>query len=206
MAYASSKSAPYDWSANAVSKQPGDIWRSVFDSKAPEDSVKFKVVGCAKLGTLKLQKAPVEESFKDFFEQGYLFKADALEELEDKLGFEGDDKDVLLTQVERYNELYDAGIDEDFGKESFRLSRIDAPSYYGFWCGGSLLTTIDGLRINADMQVLDADGNAIDGLYAAGDCSGSLYNSNYPEYIVGNACGRSLTFVRHAVLKIADAS
>lgn len=48
------KSAPYDWSANAVSKQPGDIWRSVFDSKAPEDSVKFKVVGCAKLGTLKL--------------------------------------------------------------------------------------------------------------------------------------------------------
>lgn len=56
------------------------------------------------------------------------------------------------------------------------------------------------------MQVLDADGNAIDGLYAAGDCSGSLYNSNYPEYIVGNACGHSLTFVRHAVLKIADAS
>ena len=199
------ESAPYDWSANAASKQPGGVWCSIFDSKASEDSVKFKVVGCAKLGTLKLQKAPVEESFKDFFEQGYLFKADTLEELADKLGFEGDDKDALLAQVERYNELYDAGVDEDFGKESFRLSRIDTPPYYGFWCGGSLLTTIDGLRINADMQVLDADGNVIDGLYAAGDCSGSLYNSNYPEYIVGNACGRSLTFARHAVLKIADA-
>jgi succinate dehydrogenase/fumarate reductase flavoprotein subunit len=52
------------------------------------------------------------------------------------------------------------------------------------------------------MQVLDVTGKAIEGFYAAGDCSGSLFSGNYPEYLVGNACGRTLTEGRHAVLHI----
>ncbi len=56
-----------------------------------------------------------------------------------------------------------------------------------------LLCTLDGLRINTDMQVLDTDGNPIEGLYAAGDCSGGFFAHNYPEYIVGVAVGRTLT-------------
>ncbi len=49
------------------------------------------------------------------------------------------------------------------------------------------------------MQVLDEASNVIEGLYAAGDCSGSLFSGNYPEYLVGCACGRTVTFGRHAV-------
>ena len=75
--------------------------------------------------------------------------------------------------------------------------------FYGTWFGGSILTTGDGLRINEDMQVLDASTKPIEGLYAAGDCSGSMWANNYPEYIVGCACGRTLTFARHAVRHIA---
>ncbi len=58
---------------------------------------------------------------------------------------------------------------------------------------------MDGLRINEDMQVLNAESKPIEGLYAAGDCSGSIFGNNYPEYIVGCACGRTITFARHAV-------
>ena len=43
----------------------------------------------------------------------------------------------------------------------------------------------------------------IEGLYAAGDCSGSVFANNYPEYIVGCACGRTITFSRHAVRHMA---
>jgi predicted oxidoreductase len=43
------------------------------------------------------------------------------------------------------------------------------------------------------MQVLDEAGTPIEGLYAAGDCSGGFFAHNYPEYIVGVAVGRSLT-------------
>ena len=39
-------------------------------------------------------------------------------------------------------------------------------------CIRDRLTTLDGLRINEDMQVLTADGSVIEGFYAAGDVSG----------------------------------
>ena len=105
-------------------------------------------------------------------EAGILMKADTIEELADMLGFTGQDKDNFLAEVERYNGFYDNQVDEDFGKEAYRLSAIRQPPFYGCWFGGSLLTTIDGLRINENCQVLDPELNVIEGLYAAGDVSG----------------------------------
>lgn len=195
------ESAPYDWSAFAASKQPGGVWCSIFDNRAATDVLNFKLVGCAKIGTMLLQSGPIDAVFENLINKGFLIKSDTLEDLADKLGLPKED---FLAEVERYNGFYKAGKDEDFGKEPFRLSSISEPPYYGFWCGGSLLTTLDGLRINANMQVLDDEDNVIERLYAAGDCSGSLYSGNYPEYIVGNACGRTLTFGRHAVRHIAE--
>lgn len=72
-------------------------------------------------------------------------------------------------------------------------------SFYGVWFGGSLLTTLDGPKINKNMRVLDQDTEVISGLYAAGDTSRSLFSGNYPEYLVGCANGRTLTEGRHAV-------
>ena len=66
-----------------------------------------------------------------------------------------------------------------------------------------MLTTLDGLRINEDMQVLTADGSVIEGLYAAGDVSGCFYSDNYPEYIVACACGRTCTEGRHVARLLA---
>ncbi|MFR1639793.1 MAG: FAD-binding protein, partial [Eggerthellaceae bacterium] len=96
-----------------------------------------------------------------------------------------------------YNAQFDAQKDDDFGKEAYRLSALRTPPFYGCWFGGSMLTTLDGLRINKDCQVLDADDQVIDGLYAAGDVSGSFFSGNYPEYIVGCASGRTSTQGRH---------
>ena len=66
-----------------------------------------------------------------------------------------------------------------------------------------MLTTLDGLRINKDCQVLDAEDEVIPGLYAAGDASGSFFSGNYPEYLVGVACGRSTTQGRHVARYLA---
>ena len=132
-----------------------------------------------------------------------MVKADTLEELADKLGFAGEAKDAFLAEVDKYNSFFDAQKDGDFGKEAYRLSELRTAPFYGTWFGGSILTTVDGLRINPDMQVLDTEGHVIEGLYAAGDCSGSVFANNYPEYIVGCACGRTITFSRHAVRHMA---
>jgi len=197
------ESAPYDWCANAAGDQPGGVWCSLFDANAAADTIRFQVVGCAKIGTALFSLGKPEEAYKDGVEAGVLMQADTLEELADKLGFTGDAKKNLLAEVERYNGFYDAGVDEDFGKEAFRLSALRQPPYYGFWCGGSLLTTLDGLQIDENMRVLDTEHKVIDGLYAAGDTSGCLFSGNYPEYLVGCACGRTITEGRHAVRYIA---
>ena len=125
-----------------------------------------------------------------------------IEELADKLGFEGESKKAFLEQVERYNQQFDAQADDDYGKEAYRLSAIRTAPFYGLWFGGTLLTTIDGLRINSECQVLDEKGAAIEGFYAAGDVSGSFFSGNYPEYIVGVASGRSSTQGRHVARKL----
>lgn len=132
-----------------------------------------------------------------------MVKADTLEELADAMGFTGDDKTAFLEQVDRYNAQFDAQLDDDFGKEAYRLSAIRQAPFYGCWFGGTLLTTIDGLRINKHCQVLDASDEPIPGLYAAGDVSGSFFSGNYPEYIVGVACGRSTTQGRHVARFLA---
>lgn len=198
------ESLPYDNICNASAMQPGGVWCQVFDANAPEDIDRFAQAGCARLTTDPIrQGAAIDDLCATALEPGVMKKANTIEELADMLGFEGEPKQAFLAQVDRYNELYDAQQDEDFGKEAYRLSAIRKAPFYGCWYGGSLLTTIDGLTINEEMQVLDSEGNVIEGLYAAGDCSGSLFAGTYPEYVVGLACGRSSTQGRHIARRIA---
>ena len=89
------------------------------------------------------------------------------------------------------------------GKEPYRLSELRTPPFFGATLGGTLLTTIDGVRINADCQALNTDFEPIEGLYCAGDCSGSLFSGNYPDQMHGVACGRTMTEALHVVKLVA---
>ncbi len=175
------ESLPYDNICNASALQPGGVFCQVFDGNAPADIDRFAQAGCARLTTDRIRKgASVDELCAAALEPGIMKKADTLEELADMLGFAGEAKQNFLAQVDRYNELFDAQADEDFGKEAYRLSAI-----------------------RQEMQVLNTQGAVIEGLYAAGDCSGSLFAGTYPEYVVGLACGRSSTQGRHIARRLA---
>lgn len=171
-----------------------------------DDMLRFETVGCSRVVPYIEMGMTYDEYTAASQEAGILMKADTIEELADMLGFTGQDKDNFLAEVERYNGFYDNQVDEDFGKEAYRLSAIRQPPFYGCWFGGSLLTTIDGLRINENCQVLDPELNVIEGLYAAGDVSGSFFSGNYPEYVVGVACGRSSVEGRHVAKLLAGAA
>ena len=199
------ESAPYDQICFALGNQPGGVFCQVFDGNAADDIRRFVSTGCA-AGTREELDAGFDidgiielEGAKDV-----VMKADTLEELAEKLGFEGDAKDAFLATCERYNGFYDAQVDEDYGKEAYRLSELRTPPFYGCWFGASLLTTLDGIEINAKMQALAADRTPIEGLYAIGDNSGSFFATNYPEYIVGVACGRSVTQGRQLMKQISS--
>ena len=163
---------------------------------------RFHTIGCS-AQTRNGGEGYVLPKMEEAEELGCFFKADTLEELADKLGFTGEAKTTFLATVDRYNELYDAQNDEDFGKPAYRLSAIKTAPFYGCWLGASLLTTEQGIAINDKGQALDTNNQPMEGLYITGDMSGSFFANNYPCLMAGVAMGRTLTFAIKAVKQMA---
>lgn len=193
------ESSPYDFVVHGARKYDGNLWYQIFDSNWREDVTRFHTIGCSTMiqwegGNHQGEGLDeVEASLPAFIEGGMLMKADTLEELADKLLI---DKENFLATVARYNELAEKGEDEDFGKEPFRLSKIEKAPFYGVKLAGINLCTMNGLHINTRCQVLTAENKVIEGLYAVGNDSGDYYLDTYPNLCAGANAGRSATFGR----------
>lgn len=202
------ESTPYDNVVFSAAGQEGGVWCMVWDAKAPEDVKRFATIGCSTGGMWMVNFPNVDEWLAAIEQMMHadiapIKKADTLDELADMLGFQGVDKETFLAQVDSYNTAFDNQRDDEFGKEPYRLSELRTAPFYGAWFGGSLLTTLQGLRIDENMRVLDEESHPIDGLFAVGDCSGSMFANTYPELLVASACGRTLTFGRHVARYLA---
>lgn len=119
-----------------------------------------------------------------------MFIADTLDEMAAKLGC---DAATLKREVERYNSFVEAGYDSDFGKTSF-THKIEAP-YVARAMKPSIHHTMGGLAIDIDCHVLDTQGKAIPGLYAAGEVAGGIHAGNR---VGGNAIADIFVFGRIA--------
>ena len=193
---------PYDYVLHAASQQPHHTYCTIWDGTYTEDIERFATHGCSRLYPHVNGADPVfpmemvEGMNADLMERGYIVTADTLEELAEKLGLPVDE---FMATVERYNGFAANGKDEDFGKESYRLSTLDTAPFYGVrQAGGYLICTMDGIRINETMHAIREDGSQIDGLYVCGDASGSFFHGSYPNLLAGMAAGRSATFGRLA--------
>ena len=204
------ESVPYDYIYHAASKEKLSTYCMIFDANWREQTRQFHTIGCSRMQLSPSGSKYIlsTEDFQEFFFQNILMpagicvEADTIEGLAEKLLIPAD---ALRATVDRYNELCAKGVDEDFGKESYRMMPIDTPPYRAVTLGGQLLCTLDGLRINTKMQVLDKCGEAIEGLYAGGNDSGGFFSNCYPELIVGAAMGRTFTFARIAGENMAAA-
>ena len=196
------ESSPYNDIVYAAAHQPGRVYAQIHDANFMEDVKRFHTIGCS-AQTRNAGEGYVLSQMENAEKEGCFFKADTLEELADKLGFTGDAKETFLATVERYNELYDAQEDTDFGKPAYRLSAIKTAPFYGCWLGASLLTTEQGIAINEKGQALDTNNQPMSGLYVTGDMSGSFFANNYPCLMAGVAMGRTLTFAMKAIKQMA---
>ncbi|MDR3052538.1 MAG: FAD-dependent oxidoreductase [Coriobacteriales bacterium] len=119
------------------------------------------------------------------------FKADTLEALAEKL--ETDPVEFVKT-VARYNELVAKGSDDDFGKEARFLAPIDTPPFYGIHRWLRISALCSGLIIDENGQCLNASGEAIKGLFAVGNVSGTFYAGvDYPMTLPGYNLGHCYT-------------
>jgi len=204
------ESGPYEFMLHSMYMQPGHTYCDIFDANSKQHCEQFDEVGCCRLfpfdnGAIPNHEfdevwAQMTEGDESMVAQGYVVKADTLEDLAKGLNIPVDE---FVATVKRYNELCAKGVDEDYGKEKHRMTPVDTAPFYGVRTGAWHLTTLDGCRINTDMQVLREDGTPIEGLWATGDCTGGFFANNYPNLFTGLACGRTMTFGRHAAKIVA---
>ena len=130
---------------------------------------------------------------------GQYFCADTLDELADYLGFDDKAKETFLATVERYNELCEAGVDEDFGKDPHFLHAVSEPPFYAHANAGApgfALVTTGGFVTTNDQQVVDDYYNPIEGLYATGNCCGLRFGPTYITPMPGVSLGMCYTLGR----------
>lgn len=109
---------------------------------------------------------------------GIVVEADSVEELGEKIGASD-----LNQTVTAYNKYAEAGEDPEFGKSAENMTAVTGSKYYAIKGCGYCYSTCGGLDVNENIEVLDQDGNVIDGLYACGTDSMGVLLSEESGYI-----------------------
>jgi succinate dehydrogenase/fumarate reductase flavoprotein subunit len=135
---------------------------------------------------------------------GYLKRGATLAELARETGI---DSNGLEATVAAFNANAAEGRDPDFGKGSRAYNRYQGDAQHGpnpcvapiangpFYAIKMVvgdLGTYAGIKTDANARALDADGQVIEGLYAAGNDMASIMGGNYPG--AGITLGPALTF------------
>lgn len=123
------------------------------------------------------------------------------------------DPDVLEGTIDRFNAAASAGADADFGKGRGIYNRYQGdprhepnpclapllrPPFYAVKLKPGDIGTFAGLRTDSRARVLGRDGEAIPGLYAAGNDQASVFGGGYPGG--GATLGPAMTFAYIAAL------
>ena len=148
-------------------------------------------------------KYPILTSMPGDPDPDWITKADSLEELAGVLGIDGGG---LTSTVERWNEMVEQGKDADFGRGEGGYERwlgdpeaphpnlgtiIEAP-FYALPVFAHSAGTKGGPKTNAKGEVINAQGNAIPGLYAAGNVMANIAGPGY--YGGGGTIGTAMTW------------
>lgn len=176
-----------------------------------DESISYKLLGDAVMrqsdhSSFQIFDQPIFESgddrvrildLKRRLEEGLLLKAESLQALARmiELPFE-----TLRETITTYNSYVDAGHDPDFGRKALvhhhgALRRIERAPFYAYPSTAAVFGTYCGLRIDAEMRVLDVFGERIGGLLAAGEVVGGFHGV---AYMTGSSLGKSAVFGRLA--------
>jgi fumarate reductase flavoprotein subunit len=133
-------------------------------------------------------------------ETGRVFRATSLSELAAEAGICARNLEASVT---RYNEHCRSGSDLDFLKDGGGMLPIVTPPFYAVpVMPRSMSLTTFGVEIDMDARVLTPVGEAVEGLYAAGEVVGNIIGAQYLGG--GNSVGSSLIFGRIAGLHASE--
>ena len=106
---------------------------------------------------------------------GIFESAPTIRELAMKIGVNADN---LAATVDRYVGFVDSGTDKDFGRKMLNM-RFDEPPFYACKMTCHVQGTFGGIVTDTEARALTPEGEAIPGLYAAGECASvGTYGAN----------------------------
>lgn len=134
-------------------------------------------------------------------EIGHVYRADTITELAARAGI---DPAALASTVDRYNTAVTTRAADEVGRTSLcngvgPLRPILTPPFYAYPAKALMTSTYGGLTITPAAQVLDVDGDVIDGLYAIGEVTGGFHGA---AYMTGTSLGKGAVFGRLAAHRI----
>lgn len=169
----------------------------IFDHEMLEQAVPDpRIAEAYRAGMISLSW--VSNILKEQLEKGNIEQGQTIAELAAKLGVDGDSLEETLS---RYNSQVEQGRDEDFGKASENLKKIVEAPFYGVKVMPALAVVMGaGPAIDANGRVLNTSGEAISGLYAAGEVTGNVYGRYYigSGYAIASTIGMGRVVGREA--------
>ena len=183
-----------------LAAQPGSTYWAIYDTST-RDSLGFQAPGW--------QRDWVEERYRG--DPDFINSADTLEELAEKIGVPAE---PFVASVRRYNELVDLGVDKDFRRFPVDLSedsdndillpaKIEHSPFYALQGYPLARKSMGGVKTDGHTRVLDSSGEAIPGLYAAGEVTG-FGGVNGVAGLEGTFLGPSLLMGRVAGTKATE--
>ena len=108
-----------------------------------------------------------------------MYEGNSIEELAAAINVPAEN---LKKTIEEYNAAVEKGEPDQFGREfnvsntyNIATNKVEGEKYYAIRLHALCVMTLGGVTANANMQVLDEAGNAIPGLYAAGEVVGGIW-------------------------------
>ena len=171
-----------------------------YDEVSTRDKVSAAIIEQTdKSAWLIVDQAMVDKSavIAGYIKSGYTVTGATYEELAKAMGV---DEATFTSTMNTWNQAVEAKSDAEFGRTSFANPLTTAP-YYAIKITPAVHHTMGGIVINPKAEVLNEKGEAISGLYAAGEVTDGVHGANR---LGGNAVADFVVFGRISGQSAAD--
>ncbi|MCF2648946.1 flavocytochrome c [Niallia circulans] len=138
------------------------------------------------------------KAIEQYEEMGFVLEGETIEALAEKMNVSSDELQVTL---DTWNKAVTNKEDQAFGRTTGIENDLSKAPYYAIKIAPGIHYTMGGVKINTNTEVLNEEGQAIPGLFAAGEVTGALHGENR---IGGNSVAEIIIFGRQAGVKSAD--
>ena len=171
-----------------------------YDEVSTRDKVSAAIIAQPeKSAWLIVDQSMVDKSavIAGYIKSGYTVTGATYEELAKAMGV---DEATFTSTMNTWNQAVEAKSDAEFGRTSFANPLTAAP-YYAIKITPAVHHTMGGIVINPKAEVLNEKGEAIPGLFAAGEVTGGVHGANR---LGGNAVADFVVFGRISGQSAAD--